>query len=128
MSVPTNTQEFLALLRKSGLIPDDRLEAYLHSRRTLWGKLAQPRDAATQLLADGLLSQFQAKQLLKGKFRGFWINKYLILEALGAGGMGQVLLCEQTPMSRLVAVKVMPGKKAGGLERFRREARAVAAL
>jgi serine/threonine protein kinase len=128
MSTPTTTQEFLALLRKSGLVPEDRLESYLHSRRTLWNKLTQPRDAATQLLADGLLSQFQAKQLLKGKFRGFWINKFLILEALGAGGMGQVLLCEQTPMSRLVAVKVLPGKKPGGLERFRREARAVAAL
>src|SRR5206468_6479150 len=53
-----------------------------------------------------------------------------VLERLGAGGMGSVYLCEHTLMRRRVAVKVLPEKSAdsSSLERFYREARAVAAL
>src|SRR5262249_37250707 len=57
---------------------------------------------------------------------------YKVLERLGAGGMGSVYLCEHTLMRRRVAVKVLPtsGKPEdnSSLERFYREARAVAAL
>ena len=54
-----------------------------------------------------------------------------MLERLGSGGMGQVFLCEHKLMRRRVAVKVLPTAKAAdpsSLERFYREARAVAAL
>ncbi len=128
MKPPTDCREFLDLLQQSAVLPAERLESYMRSRRALWKNLTQSEDAAKQLLADGILSRFQVKQLLHGKYRGFWINKYLILESLASGGMGQVVLCEQTPMSRLVALKVLPGKEPGDLERFMREARAVAAL
>src|SRR4029450_13349026 len=61
----------------------------------------------------------------------FTIGKYKVLEKLGAGGMGQVFLCEHELMRRRVAVKVLPTAKAedqASLERFYREARAVAAV
>ena len=54
-----------------------------------------------------------------------------MLEKLGAGGMGQVFLCEHKLMRRRVAVKVLPIAKAddpASLDRFYREARAVAAV
>ena len=51
---------------------------------------------------------------------------------LGAGGMGAVYLAEQIDMGRQVVIKVMhPELTAGSptaLERFKREARAVATL
>src|SRR5438552_2078930 len=53
------------------------------------------------------------------------------MERLGSGGMGSVFLCEHKLMRRRVAVKVLPTAKAedpSSLERFYREARAVAAL
>src|SRR5579884_4109945 len=84
------------------------------------------------MLRDGLLTKFQADQVLQGKARGFVLGgKYKLLEHLGAGGMGTVYLCEHTTMRRRVAIKVLPVAKARDdsyLERFYREARAVAAL
>ena len=74
---------------------------------------------------------FQAEQFLQGKWRRFTIGKYKVLERLGSGGMGSVYLCEHMLMRRRVAVKVLPAAKAedsSSLERFYREARAVAAL
>ncbi len=82
-------------------------------------------------MRDGLLTTFQAEQFLQGKWRRFTIGKYKVLERLGSGGMGSVYLCEHKLMRRRVAVKVLPSAKAedtSSLERFYREARAVAAL
>jgi non-specific serine/threonine protein kinase len=56
---------------------------------------------------------------------------YRILEKLGEGGMGEVFLAEDTRLGRRVAVKLLTPETTGDperLERFRREAQAVAAL
>src|SRR5207302_1260574 len=74
----------------------------------------------------------QAEHFLQGKWRNFTIaGKYKLLEHLGSGGMGSVYLCEHKSMRRRVAIKVLPPGKSdeeSSIERFYREARAVAAL
>ncbi len=90
-----------------------------------------PREAAKVLVRDGWLTYFHAEQLLKGKWRGFSIGKYQILERLGSGGMGAVYLAEHMLMRRRVALKVLPlhlAKEEWFLDRFYREAEAVAAV
>ena len=47
--------------------------------------------------------------MLQGKRRGYIIaDKYILLEHLGAGGMGSVWLCQHRVMRRRVAIKVLP--------------------
>jgi serine/threonine-protein kinase len=56
---------------------------------------------------------------------------YEITSRLGAGGMGEVFQAEDTKLGRSVAIKVLPDEftqNADRLDRFEREARALAAL
>ncbi len=58
-------------------------------------------------------------------------SQYIIQRPLGRGGMGAVFLAEEIELERLVAIKVLPPLMTfdrGFVERFRREARTVAAL
>ena len=59
------------------------------------------------------------------------IGRYTILSRLGAGGMGEVYLAEETPLGRRVALKVLAPHaiaQIGATERFMREARLASAL
>jgi serine/threonine protein kinase len=59
------------------------------------------------------------------------LGRYEILQALGAGGMGEVYRARDSRLDRDVAIKVLPDRLANdatALSRFDREMRAVAAL
>ena len=90
MSVPTSVEELFQLIRKSGMIEDPKLSAYLQRRTNGRGIADDPREAAEAMVRDGLITNFQAEQFLLGKWRGFTIGKYKLLERIGVGGMGQV--------------------------------------
>ena len=61
---------------------------------------------------------------------GKTLSHYKILEKLGAGGMGEVYVAEDTKLHRNVALKILPPEMASEerRDRFEREAQAVAAL
>ena len=126
---PKTREELLSLIQKSGVADEKRLNAALAKAAG-----AMPADAkglAALLVREGVLTGFQAEQLLEGKWRRFVIGKYRVLERIGTGGMSSVYLCEHKYMRRRAAVKVLPTSMAedpAALERFYLEARAVAAL
>jgi tetratricopeptide (TPR) repeat protein len=63
--------------------------------------------------------------------RGTRLGNYEILDPLGSGGMGEVYQARDTKLQREVAIKVLPERFAEDpamLERFEREARAIAQL
>jgi serine/threonine protein kinase/Flp pilus assembly protein TadD len=62
---------------------------------------------------------------------GKTLSHFKILDKLGEGGMGAVYLAEDLELNRQVALKVLPSEMASDperLSRFKREAKAVAAL
>jgi serine/threonine protein kinase len=128
MPAPTTTPELLEVVRKSGLIEPARLDAYLVTHP---GPYETPAELCDRLQADGLITPFHARQLVRGKHRGFFLGKHKVLDRIGLGGMGQVFLAEHVTMKRRVAIKVLPPDRAENKfarERFLREARAAGLL
>jgi serine/threonine protein kinase len=123
-----STEAFLDLFRRSELFDAATYARCFPGADNL---PSDPRDCAAALVQAGLLSSYQASQLLQGRHRGFVLGPYKILHPVGKGGMGTVFLAEHTALKRRVALKVMQfdkGQTTLALKRFRREARSAAAL
>lgn len=131
MPAPTNADALLDCVRKSQLVDAEELAKYADSLRQAGVLRSEPKTVAARLIQDGLLTTFQARELLQGHYRGFYIGNYRVLEPLGTGGMSRVFLCEHATMGHRVAMKVVPAAQDDDpslIERFLREARANGAL
>ena len=90
-----------------------------------------PEALADFLIGEKLLTRWQCGMLLKGKYKGFFLGKYKLLEHLQTGGMSTVYLAEHVRMRQRRAVKVLPPNRVNDssyLERFFLEAQAAGAL
>ena len=126
---PATTAEVFELIRQSGIHPAARLASLVPHPEHLH---PDPQKALGHLVSEGVLTRFQAEQLMQGRHRGFRMGPYVIQAVLGRGGMGAVYLAEHQELRRKVAIKVLvPNKDSDhslAVERFLREARAAAAL
>ena len=124
-------ETFLSCLRHSGLIDDNRLAALRKDVQKAVPGAGDAKTLAESLIRDETLTAWQAENLLRGKRRGFVLDKYRLLGPLGRGGMNAVYLAEHSLMRRRCAIKILPAKQLGdpsSVDRFHREARAVALL
>lgn len=125
---PTSPVDLLELISRSGIASPESLASAVPE-----GSLPEdPRRAATVLIQKGILTRFQASQLLQGRHKGFILGPYIVLDQLGRGGMGAVYLARHQELQRKVAIKLLvpvrETDQALATERFIREARAAAAL
>jgi len=131
MPPPTTVADLLDRVRRSGIVPGEQFESFLTELHTLPQPPATPAEVLNRFVEAGLITGFQADRLAAGKYKGFQLGRYLILDQLGTGGMGQVYLAEHLNMRRLVALKVLPPLSFDdpiARERFFREARATGSL
>jgi serine/threonine protein kinase len=83
------------------------------------------RRLARRAVESNLLSFWQAQQLLAGRSSGYRVDRYLLLDLIGQGGMGRVYLARDTRLNRLVALKILAPErlsKSRAVARFQREA------
>jgi serine/threonine protein kinase len=121
--VPQTADDFFRTVLRSGLLDRDQLQAALRGvPRELRGDAPALAD---HLVKSGKLSRFQAKQLLKGTALGLVLGPYQVLAPIGKGSMGTVYLARHQTGGQLVALKVLPPRRARNeerlLERFLRE-------
>ena len=117
MPAPATTNNLLEFVHKSGLHEKGKLEEYLSTVPDA-GDDMSPADLASRMIRDGMLTEFQAKHLLKGRYRNFFIGKFKVLEPLGSGGMSQVYLCEHAVMKHRVAMKLLPVRESEDRTRY----------
>jgi eukaryotic-like serine/threonine-protein kinase len=106
VSPPENADELLRCLRGARLVSARR--ARLLARR--WAAGPQPGGCEArvrELLCEGVLTRYQAAQVLAGRARRLRLGPYRVLDRLGIGGMGQVYKAEHILMRRVVALKVV---------------------
>jgi serine/threonine-protein kinase len=126
MTRPQTVQDVLDAVRRDRLVAPERLAAFVERHRP-----ADAPAALGRLVADGLLTAFQAGEVAGGRGAGLWLGGYRVLAPLGKGGMGNVFLAEHAVLGRRVAVKALSAAlraDPGARRRFVREARAAAAL
>lgn len=121
--------EFLSAMERAGVLPD----AQWREVRERFGDGSGLSDAvalAKRLIKEGLITEFQARRLLKGKQR---INygRYVLIDHIGKGARGQVYKARHRLMDRVVALKaIRPDTRMSknSVARFFREMKMVALL
>ena len=121
-------EQFLEYLNASGLVPADELSRWQEEH------FSSDRDVeamAQDLIRQKLLTEYQATAIYQGNYQYLRFGDYVVLEKIGAGGMGVALKAEHQRMRREVAVKVLPAhtmRDEEAVQRFYREVEAAAQL
>ena len=97
-----SAQKVIGELTSAGLLSADRVTDY-----------ADQVDAGVEVLLgklvkDGHITSFQSDKLKAGESSDIYFGDYVVIDKLGQGGMGTVLLAKHRRMDRLVAIKILP--------------------
>src|SRR5262249_55065352 len=124
---PMTPALLLAGLRHAALLSPEQVAQAERLAQTLPSAEA----LAQALVARGLLTAYQAEELLGGRGDGLGGGAYLLVDRIGEGGMGEVFRARHRVLKREVALKRILTNRLGSAEaaaRFLREAEAAAML
>lgn len=129
MTTLQTPQEFVTAVRQQRLVEAARLKGFVTAAR---GQAAlTARRIADRAVTCGLLTRFQADEVLAGRADLLVLGDYRLLARLGEGETGGVYLAEHAPTGERRAVKLLHDEHAGDPAagtRLGREAAAVARL
>lgn len=131
MSITLTLESFVTGTKQSDLVDERALTEVIETATAAGQPFSTAAQLADALVGKKLITRWQAEKLLQGKYRGFRLGRYRLLELLGKGEMSSVYLAEHVRMKRRCAIKVLPAHKVretSYLGRFHREAEAVAKL
>src|SRR5579883_3677462 len=120
-ALQSGLMDVAALLACWEAIPPGKRDAPEHIDRRL----------ARQAVQSKALTLWQAQQILAGRTSGFKVDRYVLEELIGQGGMGRVYLARDTRLNRRVALKILAPERISNpraVARFQREARVGAQL
>lgn len=133
---------FKSALSLDGVARDDYLKGVDESLREEVEKLIDSHHKASdEKFIDGVAAEANAALLVEEDElnepqshrlnKGQQLGSYVVLDALGVGGMGEVYLAQDLRLDRTVALKVLPEDIASDerrMKRFRQEARIASSL
>jgi eukaryotic-like serine/threonine-protein kinase len=118
---------FVTQLRATQLLDPAQLE----EAERLGRAATRPAELAGELVKRGWITRYQANQVARGRGAELVLGSYVVLEPLGAGGMGQVFKARHRYLQRHVALKLIRHDQRDSpdtVQRFQREVRLLAEL
>ncbi len=122
--------DLLPVIRSSGILSEKQLSDI--RQKILQGDYPMhSAELAERLIADGLVTSYQAKRFLANRSGGLIVGRYVILDRIGSGSMGRVYKAHHAMMDRVVALKVIAPEISSNervVARFQREMKMVGRL
>ena len=120
-------ERFIQQIEETGIIAGDTLKDFIPPK----GTSRDAEDLARELVRQRKLTKYQAEEVYRGNGKSLTLGNYVLMEKIGAGGMGQVFKAEHRRMKRIVAIKLLPSamtKDKEAIARFEREVEAAAKI
>src|SRR5436190_23377975 len=124
-----NRTEFVEFLTTTGFVSTGELTEV--EKQLPPAEATDVQALARVLVQQGKLTKYQAAAVYQGKGKSLIFGEHVVIDRIGAGGMGQVYKARHRRMDRIVALKVMSSaaiKSADAVKRFEREVKAAAKL
>jgi eukaryotic-like serine/threonine-protein kinase len=122
----TSSADFVAFLLQNDLLEQEQIDELVGE---LQARFPAPHQLAAELVRRGWLTDFQVQQLAEEQ--SLVLGKYLLIDRIGSGGMGEVFKARHRQLARVVALKILRKERMAqpeAMERFQREIRALAKL
>jgi len=109
---PRELDEFVKLVGASGLLGEERLQSALERfHRVRPGRPSDEdllRAFAAHLVVHGYLTPWQGEMLLKGRFKGFFLDHYKLYDYLGHDGTCNRYRAEDLTSEEHVVLRIHP--------------------
>jgi eukaryotic-like serine/threonine-protein kinase len=126
-----SVKQFVERLARSELLSAEQLDSVGREFPAACAGGGDAEALAGEFVRREMLTPYQAGVLLEGGEQPLRIGEYEVLEALAAGGMGNVYRARHRLMKRVVAIKVLPRSATENerlAQRFTREVEVAARL
>jgi serine/threonine protein kinase len=119
----TIPDQFVRQLIDSGALTGEQLRA-LRDDPPAGRSIDDVPGIASELCRLGILTEFQAQVAYRGLAQRLAVGAYIVMDAIGRGGMGYVYKARHREMNRIVALKTLPKEarqSRDAVRRFERE-------